>query len=587
MTAPASAHVRGDRATAGRRARLLVGGWVVVLTALLVWPITGRGYLLAHDMVFTPRQPLDAAGFGITSAAPRAVPLDALIAMVERLVDGAVVGRVAVTLPLLAAGLGCAALLRRCSLAGQLAAATAAVWNPFVVERLALGQWALLWSYAALPWLVLGIAAGRGRRAWALCPVALAAAAITPTGALIGGAVAVVVAAVLRRGTRDLLASALAVVVQLPWLLPAVTSASAGTSDPRAVAAFAPRAEHAGGTVLSLLGGGGIWNADVVPASRGGLHAFAWLVVLAVAAVAGVPRLRALLGCRVTAGLLATAGAGLLLAAVPALPGGGALLRSVVDAVPGAGLLRDTQKWLVPFVLASALVVGAAVDRAAGAVRGRGAAPWSALVTVAAALLPLLVLPDAAATLRVPLRPVRYPADWAAVSRVVAGSSGDVAVLPLSAYRSFPWAPGRSVLDPAPRLLPSATVVDDRLAVGRTVLRGENPRVRQVAAALRAGPGLARSLAAAGIAWVVVEHRTPAGVPVALTGLTRVRAGSDVSLYRVPGPVAAVRRSPAVTVVVLAADVLAALAVLGAAATVARPRRGHRRHRTPERHPAG
>ncbi|WP_375489755.1 hypothetical protein [uncultured Jatrophihabitans sp.] len=562
--APLTERARPDRrvTTSGG---VLVTVWLLVLAGLLEWPITRRGYLLAHDMVFTPHQPLDAASFGISSAAPRAVPVDALVAMVEHVVDGAVVARVAVLVPLLGAGLGCAALLARASLAGRIAAATAGVWNPFVVERLAIGQWALLWSYAALPWLVLAFRDTRRRRSWAIGAVALAAAAITPTGALIGGATAVIMAAVGRPGRRALLGvMGLALAVQLPWLLPGLTSASAGTSDARAVAAFGPRAEHAGGSVLSLLGGGGIWDADVVPSSRGGPHAFVWLAVLVLAATFGWPRLRELLGARAVTGSAVAAAIGFVLAALPAVPGGGAVLRATIDAVPGAGLLRDSQKWLVPFVVLEASLIGAALDRAADLVRRRAGGAWPLTLLVIAAALPLVVLPDAPGTLRTPLRPVHYPRDWSAVARALASEPPrDAVVLPFAAYRSFPWAPGRTVLDPAPRLLPVPTVVDDRLPVGGTVLRGENPRVRRVAAALASGPDLADALAAAHVGWVVVEHRTPGAVP-ALPGLQPVRHGADVSLYRVPGRVAPERRSGAVTAVVLGGDAVAALAVLAA-----------------------
>jgi len=93
-----------------------------VLSALLLWPITRAGDLLGHDMVFTPRQPLDLASVGVSSASPRAVPLDALVALAERVVDGALVARLALILPLLAVGVGCAVLVGTRVLAARLAA---------------------------------------------------------------------------------------------------------------------------------------------------------------------------------------------------------------------------------------------------------------------------------------------------------------------------------------------------------------------------------------------------------------------------------------------------------------------------------
>jgi hypothetical protein len=108
--------------------------------------------------------------------------------------------------------------------------------------------------------------------------------------------------------------------------------------------------------------------------------------------------------------------------------------------------------------------------------------------------------------------------------------------VPFQSYRSFGWVPGRTVLDPAPRLLPGDVVVSDQLAVSGLVLRGEDARARAVASALDAGVDLPRRLAAAGIGWVLVERGTPGAVPDP-RGLELVRAGPDLELYRVPGPI--------------------------------------------------
>jgi hypothetical protein len=129
-------------------------------------------------------------------------------------------------------------------------------------------------------------------------------------------------------------------------------------------------------------------------------------------------------------------------------------------------------------------------------------------------------------------------------------------VLPFQPYRRFAWAPGRTVLDPAPRLLTGEVVVSDRLAVSGRVLRGEDDRAREVAAALGAGPALPRELAASGIGWVLVERGTPGAVPD-LAGLTLVRAGRDVTLYRVLGPANRSGPSAAQVAVVLAGDAAA------------------------------
>jgi hypothetical protein len=164
------------------------------------------------------------------------------------------------------------------------------------------------------------------------------------------------------------------------------------------------------------------------------------------------------------------------------------------------------------------------------------------------------------------MEPVRYPADWTWARRAV-GHGGDVAVVPFQSYRLFGWAAGRTVLDPAPRLLPGDVVVSDRLAVSGRVLRGEDGRAREVGAALDSGPDLARNLATAGIGWVLVEHGTPGTTPP-LRGLTLVRDGTDLTLYRVADPARRAGPSDAQMVIVLIGDALAGMSVVFAAASL-------------------
>jgi hypothetical protein len=276
--------------------------------------------------------------------------------------------------------------------------------------------------------------------------------------------------------------------------------------------------------------------------------------------------------------LAVLAAAGLLLAVAADLPGPAWLLRWSVRHLPGAGLLRDGQKWLMPLVLLTVLAGGLAVDRLTGWLITRAAGAPDAerprpvgrllVLAVAAAVLPLLLLPDGPAALRTPLDPVRYPAGWRTVAARVAGSTTEVLVLPFASYRTFGWAPGRTVLDPAPRLLAPPVVVDDRLAVNGTVLAGEDPAAARVRGLLDSRPPaakLAERLAAAGIGWVVVEAGTPGPPPPDLSSLRLVVDGPDVRLYQVPGSVRQPAADPARTALVLGVDLLLALLVALAA----------------------
>jgi hypothetical protein len=533
-------------------AALGVDAWVGLLAIVLLWPQRLSGYGLGHDMVFTPRQPLTLDSFGLGTAAPRAVPLDALVGIASRLLDGAIIGRIALVVPLLLAGWGARRLLASSSVPAQLLVSGFAVWNPYVTERLALGQWALLWAYGSLPWLIRAANRVRtGERSWSTMAgltCAVAACSITPTGGLIGALTAVVIASS-RSIRRTGAVVATAMLLQLPWVLPALTSGAGVSSDPRAVAAFGARAERPGGPLLSLLGLGGIWNADVTPASRVGALGYVTTVVTVGLLVIGWPILRRRFDHALLDRLTGLAAGGFLLAAASTLPGLSGLLRWAVRELPGAGLLRDGQKWLLPFVLLAVLAAGAAVERIS-------AVPWRAPVAVGAAVLPLLLLPDATGTLKAPLTPVHYPKEWRQVADRV--RDGDAVVLPFASYRSFPWAPGRSVLDPAPRLLHTNVVVNDQLVVSGRVLAGEDARAARVGAALSAGPELSQRLAAEGIGWVVIETDTPGPPLPDVASLRPVVTGGAVELYEIGGSIVPVERSALRRDVVLVADALAA-----------------------------
>ncbi|SNY87562.1 hypothetical protein SAMN04244553_4510 [Nocardia amikacinitolerans] len=360
----------------GLRARIIAGGFCAVLVAVVVGPLFGPGYLLLRDAVSTPRSYLTESALGLGDSAPRAVPQDALLATVSPLVDGGLVVKAILVLTLWAAGYGAAVLVRellRAPLPAQLVAATVALWNPYVAERLLQGHWSLLAGYAALPWTALAAyrlrlaASGRGRPeaatmgAWAGLAGCFAAAGLTPTGALLAGVTALVT--VHRRhllGTLVLLVAASA-----PWLTAtALSGAGAEPSDPAGIPAFAARAEPMLGTLGSLAGLGGIWNGEAVPDSRTTPLALLGTVLLLAIVLTG---LRAVAtaqtagheSLRIRRALLALAAASVVLPALAATGWGMEAMEWLVVNVPGAGLLRDTQKYVALAVPTYALCAAA------------------------------------------------------------------------------------------------------------------------------------------------------------------------------------------------------------------------------------
>ncbi|MFD8243807.1 hypothetical protein [Nocardia sp. NPDC059691] len=381
---------------------------------------------------------------------------------------------------------------------------------------------------------------------WAALAGSLAAAGLTPTGALLAGVTAF---ALVHR--RQLAATfVLWLAASAPWLAAtALSGAGAEPSDPAGIAAFAARAEPGLGTLGSLAGLGGIWNAEAVPDSRTiplaaiGTLALLAIVVLGVRSVAtGGPDpdnrhvRRALLLLAVIAILFPTLGA---------TAWGMHALEWLVAHVPGAGLLRDTQKYAALAMPAFALCAAAGcavparrLSRADATTDRPATASPATTATVTAVFVALLVLPlyDLAWGVGGAVRPVHYPAGWQQVAARMDGP-GDVAVLPGGMFRKFRYSGAAPVLDPAPRMLPNDVLQTGELPVrGRTV-SGEGARAREVENLLLHG-GPPADLARLGVGWILVERTTPGPLGASASTLAqveRVYEDPDLALYRVPG----------------------------------------------------
>lgn len=506
------------------------------MAVLVLGPVLGRGFVLTYDMVFAPRQYLLPDSFGVGSALPRSVPADAVVGALTTIVPGDVLQQLLLLGALFLGPLGAARLVPTGSLGVRVVAAVTYGWTAYLAERLLIGHWPYLLAYAALPWIVL-----TARRTPALV-LACVPGILTPSGGILVSVMAVVAA-----GPRRLRVTVpIAVVLNAPWWVPALLHPGGSLSTVDGVGAFGARGENWAGPVVSLLGLGGIWNGEAVPASRANPVVPVLTVVTVAVAFFGLAELARRWGA--LARRLTLLGAvGVLLAALPTVPGGADLLGWVVANVPGGGLLRDSQKWVAWWALPLALGVAVAVDVA---VVRHG---WRLLAAVAV-VVQVVILPDVAFAAWGRLDAARYPADWYAVRDILGRDPrpGDVLTQPFGAFRRFGWNDDRTQLDPAPRFLPRPTVVDDTLYVGGRPVAGEDPR----AAAVRAG----RPLPELGIGWVLVEHGTPGRTDT--EGLARVYSGEWLDLYRVPGAVAAAPDGPPRAPVVVANAAAAGLILI-------------------------
>ncbi|MEJ2859353.1 MULTISPECIES: hypothetical protein [unclassified Saccharothrix] len=519
--------------------RLILPLWSVVLALAVLFPLLGPGFVLSYDMVFAPQQSLLPDSLGMGTTPPRSVPADAVVALLTSVLPGDVVQKLLLVTALVLGPWGAGRLVPTQLTSTRLVAATVYGWTPYVAERLFMGHWPYLLAYACLPWVAAaGLAVRSGeRKSLARLVLWVAPAVLTPTGGLL--AVGTALAAAGWRKAHVVTPALL--VLNLPWLVPSLLRSGAVLSAPEAVELFAAKGENWAGAVVAVLGLGGFWNADVVPASRGLPLVPVLTLAVAAAALVSFPAL-----VRRTGGLVALGGVGLGFALLAHLPFGEVLLEWAVSTVPGAALLRDAQKWVAWWALPLAL--GFALTVEAVGRRGR-------VIPAVAIALPLVTMPDLAWAGWGRLDTVQYPADWAVVREVLASDPhpGDVLALPLGAFRRFEWNGNRTQLDPAPRVLPRTTVVDDTVYVDGIPVPGEDTRLPEVRDALRD-----KDLGRVGIGWVLVEHGTP-GEVADTDDLTEVFRGPWLTLYRVPGDIVAT--VPTSTAPILAGN-LAALALL-------------------------
>jgi hypothetical protein len=553
------------------RANLTVLG----LGALALGPVLfSRGYVLVADMTFVPDQPWKAAWLGLDGSVPRAVPADAVVAVLDDLVPGDLLQKAILLGVLVLAGVGMLRLTARVpGIAGpaRLGGAALYVWNPYVFERLAIGHWGLLVGYAALPWVLaaaLDVRRGAQRSGGRLFLLLLLAAAGSPTGGLVAGLVAVVMSADRNHVRRAAAVAGSVVLVNLPWLAPALLNETA-PSDGAGVAAFAATSDTPFGAWGSLLTFGGIWKVAAAPRERDEalLVVASLLLVLASLVALG----RSALGRRARnrradhplapLRLVVLAVLGLVLAGLPATQPGERLVTDLVDAVAGAGLWRDSQKWLMPFVLVVCVGFAVLIDGLARRLRQRDL-PAGA-VTVALALVPVVLLPSLAWGLSGRFATVEYPDEWRTVRRVLEhqpAADRRIAVLPWSAYQRLPWNDRRAALDPALRFFPGEVVASEDLAISADLtVRGEDRAAAAIGRALAGHRPLGPALGAAGVRYLLVERTAPSAVTVALPSGTVLHDGPELLLLDLGGH-GRTSRAPHRTLI-LAAD---GITVLGA-----------------------
>jgi hypothetical protein len=483
-------------------------GVSVLGAALILGPALGRGVVLSYDLVWSPERRLTPFATGAGTPTPRAVPSDAVAWLLGWLVTPAVAQKAILFAILVLASLGVVALLRDGRpAAGPMAssvAGLAAVWNPFISERLVVGQWTVLLGYAVLPWALraaVRVVSGAGGR-WTLV-LAIAVAGTGGVNSVLmtsAGVVAVLVAG-LRRDARRIWISLVASLVvtagvSAVWALPSLLADAPVARS--GVGAFAPAADTPLGVWGSLLSGGGFWNAASHPDPR-----TTWLVALLAALLSAVAVASFAQEVRGTVQrfLWAPVLVGVLVVVLSALPVTRDLWAWVVTDIPGGGALRDSQKFLAAWVVAIAVGLGVAVDRLRRAVPSAAGLAGLGVAGLVVVLSPQLVWGVGG---RLDAQPVPQGYRTAA-TQLSSMPAGEVGLLPWSQYRRYDWNGGRTSLTLAPRILDQHVLFDDSLPLRSGVVAGENPRAARVSDDIARGAAPVVALRAAGVRYVAAE----------------------------------------------------------------------------------
>ncbi len=516
------------------------------MTALVVAPLTAKGWLLLLDWVPGPGDDLGAKVFSGRSLP--AGPLFFTLAAGLRALFGAAGAWLIVAIALVLGGWGAGVLAQRAGSVGQAVAAGAFIVNPFVHDRLYAGHVALLLAMAALPWLahVLVEAPLTTTSAVKAALVLALAIAVDVHLAWVGGLLVLgALAAQGRWGAgwqaaarHGSVAVAVTLALTLPWLVvlapDATPSGTVGALD-----AFATRADPQLGLTLGLIAQEGFWRPS--PASWPGPVA---VRLAALAAVLGLGALgfwsahrRHRMGAApdgggvLTPALVGIAALGVVLAHGSQGPLGGTFSLAI-DAVPGFSVMREAHKFTMLVTLAQAvglaLGVAALLDVLPDLAR-KVAVPLLCLA-------PLLLAPATPWGLQGSLATSRYPQSWAEVGRIIEADDLSMAVLPWVHYADPGFTGGRVVAAPARSYFGSRALVsldpglagvpfrDDLEPLGATLVTGGCDAAKAALADARTG-------------WVLLLEQPAASRPAALDCgfLSVALSRPDLVLYRVVG----------------------------------------------------
>lgn len=492
----------------------------IALSALILGPLLGTGFILTLDMVFTSR-------FAAPMIVSNSYVLGWAMHLIALVLGGAITEKIILEAVVLMSAFGAWALLRKVGLMNRpfaMASATLAYTiNPFIYDRFMAGQYEVLLGYAVLPWFVRALL--RFLDAPSVRSVlVLIAWAVTSSIVSIHSIGWMAIVAVIsfgyegyvHRADRAWLKSAglwgllgigVFAVASGYWLVPALlghgslaaTVSGFGASDR---AAFATRGGSTLGRIYNVLQLEGFWAEgrdlffwpqDVVPFWTT-LMGIIWVLVLAGVMAAwrqGRRREVWIFGLTGLAGVVLGAGIG------------NAWMAAHIPFFAG---YREPQKFVVLTALSYAVFFGFGVCWLMGRIHRRWVA-WIVGVLIFAVLLTWMRVMLWGFDQQ--LAPVDYPSGWNTVNTYLDSTpkSTKVLFLPWHLYMYFEFA-GRIIANPAPQYF-DRTVISSSDPQYRGVAPSYTPE--QAAAAGILGRGKAdgsvpQQLAQLGIGYVILDR---------------------------------------------------------------------------------
>ncbi len=488
--------------------------WILgALAGLSLASHTFQGeFLLNWDQVIGPDIPVPPGVWGLGPELPRRTPFYLPLALVSRLIGGPqTVGLLLVGLTTLAVA-GAASLARPDGAGvgpGTVDLSSALVGlayglSPFLLSRAAVGHLPLVAATAFLPWLLHEIDS-RSRRN--LIRWAAAFGLLGSSGAVLG-LIPIGLALIRGHSTSDRASSGdnqpvrwwfrtggLLLLSQAAWIAPGAVAVLAGVPLPASTStAFDLRHSGSGG-LSRVFAGGGLFLEQEDVAYRAGTIAAIFGLVLLCAGVIGLRERKARQGTDV---LLLGAMGGAALVFVSATPGLSQGWHGLVSIGP-LGVLRESHKFWPLMGLGLLVGLATVLRRFCGDVLVVIGVATVALVLGAG--WPGLFGADGR------LEAVDASEQWQPLHAAVDDDPGRMAVFPWRRYDELGLAEGRTVLQPAPWILPGVVLISGD--VGNATASVERQEMLQEELAeldrrIRAGQGIAPDLVAQDIQWLLV-----------------------------------------------------------------------------------